>query len=298
LLEIQNPFDKFKFALTPEQLKTLRGQLEGRLGSLEAIQGVANENTFGAYGGLLGAIGIDAPLPKALKDQLDVTKATKDEVKKQLDFLEAQTLVAEMMKGLGYDMLNTEKDITKEKEKQWKSAQSRADVENRMAGGTYVKARRSFFAGSETNERWGMRQAEQTGARGVRGNIKDLGIELEMGKIAAQELGNALASAFEQGTLKLNEFLVSLTVAITKMLILRTVMGFLTGGIGGAASAVGATPSLAKIPNTNLGKGSMGTQRIEVYGNLKANKNSFAAEITTAQTNYDRKVKVASVGRS
>jgi hypothetical protein len=47
-----------------------------------------------------------------------------------------------------------------------------------------------------------------------------------------------------------------------------------------------------------LNNGGGGVQRVEVYGELKANKNSFAAEVTTAQKVYDKKVKVASIGRS
>lgn len=292
LLEVQNPFDKFKFSLTPEQLKTLRAQLESRTGGFERVQESFNNRAFGGYGGLLSMLGINAPTPKGISDQLKVSRGVTEEVKKQLDFLESQTLVAETLKSLGYNMVNTEKDITKEKEKQLKSAQSRADVEQRMAGAPLTFARRGFYAGEETNKRFGMRQAERTRAFGFGGAVKELDTTLELAKIGAQELGSALEGAFTGAKIKLSDLINQITVAITKMLILQGITSLLTGGLGASASVPSASVGGKEGMWITSGWGDATrfkkqSVNVTVSGRFRANGKEFIADFKNAEKQID-----------
>lgn len=134
--------------------------------------------------------------------------------------------------------------------------------------------------------------SDRTGASGMIKKLKDMNVNLETGKIFAQQLGDTLAEAFSTGTLRLKEFIQSLIVAISKMLILRAITSFLTGGIGGGASSVGAIPSFAP----SLGKGT--ASLVYVEGKIVADGTKFVADFNNFSNRYTNKIKVGKVGRS
>lgn len=123
--------------------------------------------------------------------------------------------------------------------------------------------------------------------------MREFNINLEMGKIAAHELGNELTRAFMGAKVTLDDFIKSLMSAIAQMLILRAVTSFLTGNILGGANAVTPVPALPKINSPlNINK-----QMIRVEGKITANKNQFIAEIENAKNYYYKNEKFIVVGR-
>jgi hypothetical protein len=137
------------------------------------------------------------------------------------------------------------------------------------------------------------------GAFQIGKGIKDLDTNLELGKIAAQELGNAISSAFEQGTISLNKFINSLIAAITKMLILRAVTAFLTGGGSAVASVATATagvgiPSGAGFDATKFNKP---MNNVNIQGKISVNKNKFVIDIENATQSYNNNAKLVTIGR-
>lgn len=130
------------------------------------------------------------------------------------------------------------------------SKSSRAGDLEAFSGGTGIenkKLRPSIFSPRSTpSDRGDTNKAFRIGKA-----TEDLGLDLELGKIAARELGDALASAFDQGKIKLNEFISALVVAIGKMLLLKAITSLLTGGLGGGASSLVPSPASGSgISNT------------------------------------------------
>lgn len=139
---------------------------------------------------------------------------------------------------------------------------------------------------------------DKEGASQIGKDVKSLGLGLEMGKIAAQELGNALASAFDQGKVKLDEFITSIGIAIAKMLLLKFITAALTGGIGSGASAIpSAAASIPSVGNSGLGKTSYGST-VNVQGKISVNKNKFVVDIENAKDSYNNSGKLITIGRS
>ena len=139
---------------------------------------------------------------------------------------------------------------------------------------------------------------DKEGAFQIGKDVKSLGLDLEMGKIAAQELGNALASAFDQGKVKLDEFITSIGIAIAKMLLLKFITAALTGGIGSGASAIpSAAASIPSVGNSGLGKTSYGST-VNVQGKISVNKNKFVVDIENAKDSYNNSGKLITIGRS
>ena len=104
--------------------------------------------------------------------------------------------------------------------------------------------------------------------------MKEFQVQLELAKIASQELGKFLADAFMNGKFAVEQFIASLIQAIAQMAILRAISAGFLGG-GGAASAVTA------IPAAILGKRS--TQVIVVGGEISMDKNKFVVQLNKAQ---------------
>lgn len=137
------------------------------------------------------------------------------------------------------------------------------------------------------------------GAFQIGKGIKDLDTNLELGKIAAQELGNAISSAFEQGTISLNKFINSLIAAITKMLILRAVTAFLTGG-GSAVSMVAQPSAGVGIPSGagfDAAKFNKPMNNVNIQGKISVNKNKFVIDIENATQSYNNNAKLVTIGR-
>ena len=86
--------------------------------------------------------------------------------------------------------------------------------------------------------------------------LKEVNVDLEIAKIFANQLGDALETAFRRGNIMIKEFIQSLLIAIAKMGILRLVASFfnpvasITGSgfnptgsvIGGSANTVVLKP--------------------------------------------------------
>src|SRR5574343_1792610 len=125
----------------------------------------------------------------------------------------------------------------------------------------------------------------------IKNTMKEFQVHLEIGKILANELGNALDQAFMQGKFALDQFIKSLISAITQMLILRTITNFLTFGLAGGANAV--TPLPAVIPKSGLSKQGV----VRVTGKITADKNNFIANIRNADNYYSRNEEFLVVGR-
>jgi hypothetical protein len=122
-------------------------------------------------------------------------------------------------------------------------------------------------------------------------NQKDLNMDLEIGKIFATQLGDALNEAFTKGELSLKKFIEALISAIAQMLILRAVTAFLTGGTSLAMSAIPIQPTSGTMP-IGLNKSA-----IQVTGKIIADKNNFIANIRNADNYFAKNEEFIVIGR-
>lgn len=264
LIDIRTPAKSRVFDLSPDQLKQLIAGLDEQIKALEttktaiqkAPQTIGSENTKVK----LDLTEISNKVKEQKKDQSEIV----DELKKQKTGLEAQLKVMGILRGLGLEDVGRQKEKNKELKEQEGAYSRIASLIDRIAG----RARANTLAGEGfgwRSEGYGTfggaimnplandiqaRRKENQGASSGSKAVKDMQMDLEMGKIAAQQLGDALAQAFDKGKVRLDEFINSMVVAISKMLLLRAITSFLTGGIGGGATATSATasiPSLGKM---------------------------------------------------
>jgi uncharacterized protein Yka (UPF0111/DUF47 family) len=179
-------------------------------------------------------------------------------------------------------LLGKEKKRTKETKEQKDYLQDQAhsvEAMIAMAQGRPSGIRPAQNNGRTFNAAYGMADLF-TGAEGKRtkDSMKEFDLALESGKILANQLGDALATAFNQGTITLQKFIEALVIAIAQMAILKAVTSFLTGGFGGGgATSMVASPSLGKysLPSKPV---------IVVGGNIKMNSREFLVQLKTAET--------------
>lgn len=160
--------------------------------------------------------------------------------------------------------------------------------------------------------------------------------QLQMINDIANTAGNAISNAFLSGKNAIDAATQALLQFVTQLLVVQTIKGVLnlaTGGVGGFLGGflgfanggiVQANNGLVVGGNSYAGdrilagvnSGEMilnrtqqarlfkqinsggGSQTIEVVGRLKADKNNFVAEVENAQKTYNKKIKVANIGRS
>lgn len=296
-IDVEFPSEKTVFNIDPEKLKVA---LQGAKDELEDIKSQLTAIEMKkSYGSNTWNNNVEIATKEATKtkEELETTKKLLEE---KVQIINKEIRAQEILKGLGLEDSARQKEKTKELKKQ---------VEYLEAGNAEIK--KQIEMANSWDTRFG-REAETTESRGqgagvfgtdarpqrdrrasgiIKNTMKEFQVHLEMGKILANELGNALNQAFMQGKFALDQFIKSLISAITQMLILRTITNFLTFGLAGGANAV--TPLPAVIPKSGLSKQGV----VRVTGKITADKNNFIANIRNADNYYSRNEEFLVVGR-
>lgn len=288
MTRIKSPFTNQVFDIKPDDLPKVISQIDAEIRSLETTGKVLGGQYFTGTGETRTKIDL-SKLQSDTKDVESTNAKIKEYLIGQKTELLAQQKIYDALRKVGLDMVSTEKDKTKEIEKQVKAAKM---LQPDFGGGVGATARRGFYAGETTNKRFGMRQAERTRAFGFGGAVKELDTTLELAKIGAQELGSALEGAFTGAKIKLSDLINQITVAITKMLILQGITSLLTGGLGASASVPSASVGGKEGMWITSGWGDATrfkkqSVNVTVSGRFRANGKEFIADFKNAEKQID-----------
>lgn len=268
LLKVRSPFSSIFFDLKPEDLDNTIRELDAIIQKGQITSKILQ--TGATVGTGETRVRIDTKeLVKDTKDKIELDSKVIEKLKEEKTQLEAQRRVYELLKSLGIDIVNKEKDKTKELEKQLKITGGDTTLE--------ASAKRVTFFGAATGtgqtERQNLVQPSlnrpsATLGKTLADNFKQVNKELNIMKQIADDVGDALVNAFMQGKVQVEDFLKSLGAAILKMFILNLFSG--GTGIGGAvAMGTSAAPFSVSPMTSNFGNmGNNAQQPIFVFENV------------------------------
>lgn len=289
-VDVNMPSGKTMFSIKPEDLKKVIAETQKQLDDVGAsLDAIAMKKSYGSN---TWNDNTEKATKEATKEKEELEKIKKV-LEENLEVYKKELRAREILSKLGIDEVARQKEKTKELKKQVDYLRDQAHaIETSRAMGfgreAGVRPSNTPYLGIPYAEPDRKEVAE---GKRMKDSIKEFQVHLEMGKILANELGNALNQAFMKGKFALDEFIKSLISAITQMLILRTITNFLTFGLAGGANAV--TPLPTVIPKSGLSKQGV----VRVTGKITADKNNFIANIRNADNYYKRNEEFVLVGR-
>lgn len=297
MAKVRDPFSKRIFDIDPKDLPKLISAFDEEIKALETT-GKALGGTY--YSGT-GETRVKIDLSNLQKENKTIEETNlkiKEYLVGQKNELLAQQRIYEAMRKAGIDMVSIEKEKTEVLKEQRRILSLYPTPRGYESMDTIRREDERLL--SEKNEtawwKYGQHMSEKKPVPENKARLAildDLNTKMSQMRTISDILGQSLTSAFNRGRFALDEFIASLTLAISKMAILKLINTFFFGGLP-IASTAGSL--LDKTGNPNLG-GSARHIAISVDGRLRANGNEFVADFKKVENIYNNSIKRRSIVR-